>query len=164
MEDIEAVGRAGRAAGAEGLLEADVDFDRLGLPLAGGLPTPSETDARGRVGEIVFARTGAVAAVDAGGGFEDVEDDKEGLVVGGADTFGARDALLLGAFPNNEAEMLEAIFGTIASLVWGADDELAAFLIGDAGAAGLAVLDGLDAGDFTAPGPKVPELITYQAV
>jgi hypothetical protein len=163
MDDIEVVVRAGRTlAGGDVLLEAEAGFEeRLGLPLACGLPTPSETDARGRVGDIVLVRTGALAVVDAGGGFEDVEDDNKGLVAGGADTFGARDALLLGAFPNNEAEMLEAIFGTIAGLVGGTDDELAAFLIGEAGvAAGLAALDGLDAAGLTAPGPKVPELMT----
>ena len=164
MEEIEVAVRPDRADAGVGLLDAAGGFvagDKLGLPLAGVFLTPSESDARGRVLELV----GETAVARIGGGFDVVEDDKLGFVTRGADAFGTTEALLFGAFPNNELDMLVAIFGTMAGLADGAEDELADFLIGEAGeTVGLVVVEALGAADFTAPEPNVPELIIYHLI
>ena len=161
---------------AAGLVEGGSNFvgpDRLCLPLVGVFFAPSVTDARGRavepVGETAFARAGAFAVVvGAVEGLAEVEDDKTGLVVGAGvatGAFGAREARLLAVIPNNEEDMLLAIFGTMAGLEGEADEELAAFLIGDADETGLSdAVPALVGGDFCMPGPNVPELIIYQYV
>jgi hypothetical protein len=144
MEEIDGVALdgfwtdAGFAEEGEDLLGAA----KLCLPLVGVFFTLSVTAARKRaaapVGETAFARAGAFAVVaDEVEGLADVEDDRDGLVVGAGGAtgaFGAKEARLLALGPNNEDDMLLAIFGTMAGFKDEAEDELAAFLIGDADA------------------------------
>ena len=166
MEEIEAVARLSRTL-AVGELFAD-DLVEIGFDLASGCLTASESEARGRTvdedlpaGELIMAR-----AAGLGGGFELVDDAKAVLVVDGdAGALGVNEARLLGRLPDGvvDTPVEEAFEMAIAGLDGGAEGELVAFLIGEAGvAAFVVVVDALGAG-FTVPVPNVPELIIYKA-
>jgi hypothetical protein len=164
MEEIEAGARLSRTL-AVGELFAD-DLVEIGFDFASGCLTASESDARGRTvdadlpaGELILAR-----AAGLGAGFELVDDAKAVLVVDGdAGALGVNEARLLGRLPDGVADtpVEEAFEMAIADLDEGAEGELVAFLMGEAGVAAF-VADALGAG-FTVPVPNVPELIIYKA-